>query len=362
VRGDFDWSNVEPSDGDWRFARHDRLVADLKQRGMEMQGTLCYTAQWASTGDRNSKDWLDWARAMPEMEPWLDYVKTTVKRYKGSVRYWEIWNEPDISFWKGTPGEYARLFNETSGTIREADPKAEILNGGLAMVRREPNPNFREAFLEQADTKNWDIRAYHDYHTFREMTERHPEHKALYQRSTLAELPVWINEGGSHTLVPDGERQQTIHLVKKLAAAPSFSEVSAYIWYQLNDLKPEGNDPEHRFGLCDYFFRPKPAYGAYQQLIRELAPRKYLARKDGGPAAQAGVGMQVYQGQGDHRLVIWQEGAKSSVPVLLTWSGKKTEVTAASDLMGNPLPVSRLQGRALVTIGNEPVYGRTWFR
>lgn len=355
VRGDFEWGSIEPAPGDWRFERQDRILADLKARHMEMQGILCYTVQWGSTGNRAASNWLVWARAMPEMGSWLEYVRATVKRYKGTVRYWEIWNEPDIGFWQDTTDNYVRLFNETAKAIREIDPAAVILNGGLAFAPNERNPKFREDFLARADKTNWNLRAYHDYHTFQQMTERYPEHRALYQRSTLTALPIWINEGGFHTLVRDGERQQAINLTKKLSSAPSFPGVTAYIWYNLNDIKPEGNDPEHRFGVVDYYFRPKPSYGAYQYLIRELASRKYLARPEDKTGLK-GVWMQLYQGRDDHRLVVWQEAAKGLVPVALKWAQPKTQVKSATDLMGNPVPVARWRGQTMVTIGNEPIY------
>lgn len=355
VRGDFSWHEIEPSRGEWRFAKYDRIVEDLKQRNIEMEAILCYTTQWASTGDRNAKNWLDWARAMPEMEPWLEYVKTTVKHFKDSVHYWEIWNEPDIGFWHDTPTNYVRLFNETASAIREVDSNATILNGGLALIYSDHNPTFRETFLEKADKTNWNIRAYHDYNTFQQMMDRYPEHKALYRRSTVATLPIWINEGGFHTLVPDGDRQQTINLVKKMAYGPSLPQVEAYIWYNLNDIKPEGNDPENRFGVVDYYFRPKPAYGAYQYLIHELASRKYIAAKDGVTIVK-GVWMQLYQGKESHQLVIWQEGAKALTPVMLKWLHQKNEVTTVTDLMGNPQSFVQLKGQVLITLGNEPIY------
>lgn len=355
VRGDFSWGEIQPSANEWRFAKFDRIVEDLKLRGIEMEAILCYTTQWASTGNRNAKNWLEWARAMPEMAPWLEYVKTTVKRYKGSVRFWEIWNEPDIGFWNDTAANYARLFNETSSAIHEVNPDALVLNGGLALIYSERNPTFRESFLGKADRTNWNIRAYHDYNTFRQMVERYPEHKTLYQRSPLKDLPIWINEGGFHTLVSDGDRHQAINLVKKMASGPALPQVSAYIWYNLNDIKPEGNDPEHRFGVVDYYFRPKPAYGAYQYLIHELAPRKYVPGNTSLATAK-GVWMQLYRGADTHQLVIWQEGAKALSPLTLKWSHQKTDVTGVTDLMGNPQPLARLKGQVLITVGNEPMY------
>lgn len=355
VRGDFTWNAIQPGPGEWQFGRFDRVVEDLKKRNIDVEGILCYTVQWASTGNRNSANWLDWAHAMPDLGLWLNYVRTTVGHYKDSVKYWEVWNEPDISFWLDTQENYVRLFDETSRAIHSANPKAVVLNGGLALARMGRNVNMPEYFIAHADRANWDIRAYHDYNTFQQMLARNREHLALYRQSPMGKNPVWINEGGHHTLVPDGDRQQAINLVKKMAAAPSLPGVSAYIWYNLNDIKPEGNDPENRFGLVDYYFRPKPAYGAYQNLIRELAPRRFVPRTGDGPK---GVWMFLYAGQDEHRLVLWQEGGKGAIPTLLHWPAGDAEVTGAFDMMGNDLPVVHLAGKTIVTISNEPIFLR----
>jgi xylan 1,4-beta-xylosidase len=39
---------------------------------------------------------------------------------------WEVWNEPDIGYWHGTPEEYDRLYDVTSAAIRGVLPDAKI--------------------------------------------------------------------------------------------------------------------------------------------------------------------------------------------------------------------------------------------
>lgn len=39
---------------------------------------------------------------------------------------WEVWNEPDIGYWHGTPEEYDHLYDVTSAAIRSALPDAKI--------------------------------------------------------------------------------------------------------------------------------------------------------------------------------------------------------------------------------------------
>ncbi len=39
---------------------------------------------------------------------------------------WEVWNEPDIGYWHGTPEEFDRLYDLSASAIRSALPKARI--------------------------------------------------------------------------------------------------------------------------------------------------------------------------------------------------------------------------------------------
>jgi xylan 1,4-beta-xylosidase len=39
---------------------------------------------------------------------------------------WEVWNEPDIDYWKGTPEEYFKLYDHTADAVLRAFPEARI--------------------------------------------------------------------------------------------------------------------------------------------------------------------------------------------------------------------------------------------
>ena len=63
-----------------------------------------------------------------DLSLWDNYLTRTVKRYKGKVKYWEIWNEPDISpVLKHKPELYFKLLKRNYKQIKEIDPKAEVI-------------------------------------------------------------------------------------------------------------------------------------------------------------------------------------------------------------------------------------------
>jgi len=56
-------------------------------------------------------------------------VKHCIQRYgKAEVAtwYWEVWNEPNISYWKGTPQEYYKLYDFAVDGVRRALPQARV--------------------------------------------------------------------------------------------------------------------------------------------------------------------------------------------------------------------------------------------
>ncbi len=74
-----------------------------------------------------------WAWPPRDHRRWHDLVAATVRhacaRYGAeTVRqwYWELWNEPDIFYWKGTPEEYCALYDVTAAAVTGVLPEAAV--------------------------------------------------------------------------------------------------------------------------------------------------------------------------------------------------------------------------------------------
>ncbi len=81
---------------------------------------------------------------------WGELVKTftahLVQRYGAAETrrwYWEVWNEPDIPYWHGTPQEYFKLYDYAVAGVRAALPDARV--GGPATTG--PGGKSGNAFL-----------------------------------------------------------------------------------------------------------------------------------------------------------------------------------------------------------------------
>lgn len=353
------WESTQPEEGQWRWQAADRVIDALAPLGIEIQPILAYSPRWASTGNTESRDWKDWNKAAPRLAPWHTYVRAVVGRYGDRARHWEIWNEPDISFWRSPTAQYTGLFDTTSALIREISPDARVLNGGFAMGSRQPNPDFLQEFISTADKAHWDVLAYHDYHTFSQFLARRARVDPLLA-ALRPGVPLWINEGGYHTLLAGGEREQALTLVKKIATAPARG-ITAYFWYNLHDDGTDPRNSEHHFGLTRHGGDPKPAWSAYQNLVRELGDARYLRSMSGG-SLPPGTWAHLYEfperkASVQHTLVLWQEGAARQTPVWIG-VGSETSVRGIVDIMGNPVPASLARNGAVFSLSGEPVYIR----
>jgi xylan 1,4-beta-xylosidase len=73
-----------------------------------------------------------WAMPPKDYDKWGGLVRALVEhsvaRYGASVRgwLWELWNEPDIFYWRGTPEQFYTLYDVTAAAVKAALPEAAV--------------------------------------------------------------------------------------------------------------------------------------------------------------------------------------------------------------------------------------------
>ena len=94
-----------------------------------------------------------WAYPPKDYDKWRElcfqWVKHCVERYGGdevAQWYWEVWNEADGSYWKGTPDEWRKLHDYAIDGVRRALPAARV---GGPHAANSSSRFFRD-FLEHA--------------------------------------------------------------------------------------------------------------------------------------------------------------------------------------------------------------------
>jgi xylan 1,4-beta-xylosidase len=80
-----------------------------------------------------------------------EWVKHSIARYgKAEVEswYWELWNEPNIGYWKGTTEEYIKMYDYVADAVKRALPTARIGGPEVTGPGWADAADFLKAFLD----------------------------------------------------------------------------------------------------------------------------------------------------------------------------------------------------------------------
>src|SRR5262245_5366172 len=91
------------------------------------------------------RDYARWAEVV------YQWVRHTVQKYgepEVASWYWEVWNEPDIGYWQGTPAEYHKLYDYTVDAVKRSAPTARVGGPHSTGPGAERAAQFLRAFLE----------------------------------------------------------------------------------------------------------------------------------------------------------------------------------------------------------------------
>jgi xylan 1,4-beta-xylosidase len=146
---------------DWRVT--DRIFDTYLQAGAKPFVEIGFMPQALSShpdpyrptwipGAANADYSIGWSYPPKDYGRWgelvYQWVKHSVERFgkeQAESWYWEVWNEPDISYWHGTAEEYDKLYDYAAVAVKRALPSARI--GGPASTG--PSGAKAAAFLRQ---------------------------------------------------------------------------------------------------------------------------------------------------------------------------------------------------------------------
>jgi len=351
-----DWGAVEPSPGQFAWQGADQELTGLdRQEGLTPLPILAYTAPWASSGP-------DGDRAYPptDLRHYARFVYESVARYKNDIKYWEVWNEPNIGFLAGTIPQYVDLLKTASIAARQADPECHILFGGMAGV----DLRFARRCYEYGAAPYFDVMACHPYQwgrTFNDgwFADKLTNLQALMRECDSRRKPIWLTEIGWSTAEGVSNDDQARLLVQSFVTALSLTDlnVAKVFWFCVKDWGGPGH------GLFADDGSPKPAFGAYRTMTQELEGRMCLGRAKTGEVRCYVFSPQ--QGDTTGRLVFWApalEPMDFELPLaqgplsLVTLQGEVAALqpAAALKLRADPAPsYVRLPASALAAIPLE---------
>src|SRR5206468_3560442 len=134
VREEFTASILHAGTSDpYRWSVYDRTVNRERRAGLNVLGLIDYNNSWRYS-DHGT---MPHGGMRQLISDFARYARDVARHFRGRIRYWEIWNEPDLeAFWHPTPNasDYAALVTAASSAIKQVDRHAKIVLAGTSGV------------------------------------------------------------------------------------------------------------------------------------------------------------------------------------------------------------------------------------
>ena len=228
IRAWWGWGMAEKTPGQFDWSEFDRQLEAVQRAKMEIMPILLryypqYEQPWAGKVDEIQQPPYD-------LDRWANFVETTVRRYRGRVKAWEVWNEPQYTM---DARFYADLLKATHARIRMADPNALVI--GLAGVHLD---YVRDVFAA-GGAQCMDVLSHHSYsrlnRPWRQMASLSEGTESLVKQYG-GPSRVWHTEqgtgadGAGYVYLSESEDQCAVNLVQSYLSALA-TGVEKFFWF-----------------------------------------------------------------------------------------------------------------------------------
>lgn len=243
-----EWSHLEPKNNHFEWSRLDELVAAAA--GREIVLVLGHPPEWAAAPGGVEPLQAAWMLPRSNRPPrnqadWTNYVKAVAKRYRGKIKYYQIWNEPaDKRFYYGSWTKLSWLCVTATAAIKSVDPSARVVSPPL-QPRRQAGWNGRgqeilAAF--RADKWPFDIVSAHIYPQIGEGPSAWKADLLKVRKATaIAYRPLWVTETNFNLVGPGNPLELGVQEAYKQAVRRicERENVRRVFWYGYGHSQPE---------------------------------------------------------------------------------------------------------------------------
>lgn len=309
VRMDLSWSRTEPAPGQYDFSSYDRLMASLEAHGIRALLILDYANKHYDQGlspcsDEGRAAFARWAAA-------------AVGRFRARGILWEMYNEPNIRFWKPEPNveNYVKLALAVGRAIRAVAPEEMYIGPATSRI----DMKFLESCFRGGLLEHWCAVSVHPYRQQGPETAA-AEYAALRRlidryAPTGKRIPILSGEWGYSAAWKTFDPQRQGKMLPRQWLVNLANDVPVSIWYDWHDDGRDPAEPEHHFGTVlnpyyagrDPVYDPKPAYLAAKTLTRLLEGFRYNKRLAVGTAEEH---VLLFTRGADVRLAAWTTAAE----------------------------------------------------
>jgi hypothetical protein len=288
VRIDFVWAYVQPGPDIWDWSVYDAITAAAQARGIQVFASLAYTPGWATDGP-------DLTGVPADPQRWTEFCRRAAQRYRGSIRYWGLWNEPNLpKFWSGNRRQYLDvILKPGADAIHAGNPDALVGGPELAHLTSGDADWYywlRDAIQEAGGKLDFVTHHLYDSSGNGDVTEKltgstlfgsRPEfwgsvspslREVLKETGWYPGRPVWLTETGWESREVGESRQATYTaglLTDWYTGASGRGWISKLFLYELKD-GTAADSPS--WGLIRPDRTNKPAFDAYRAFIAAHQP------------------------------------------------------------------------------------------
>lgn len=361
VRMDFHWAGTERAKGQYNFDAYDELTDNLLKRGLRPLYILDYSNRLyeEESVDKRGRKRINAPTKDETFEAFAAWAKASAEHFKGKGILWEIWNEPNISFWHPEPNvdNYIRLAQVTCKAIRKADPEALIVAPGTSRIPMD----FLEKVFASGLLSDLDGVTVHPYRHGKAPETVEPEYQHLrklidqYAPEARKGLPILSGEWGYTTAEENNGSplDEQAQFIVRQQLANMLWHVPVSIWYDWINDGPDPKEHEHNFGIVNRDLSPKPSYMALKVMTTQLDGYRIAQRLDTGDGR-------------DFVLVMTKDGAATKVAAWTMQEDRSVTIQAplgegalqATGMLGEVAndAVSREGGKVTMKLTKSPMY------
>lgn len=209
----------------------------------------------------------------------VNFAREAVERYKGKQIIWEIWNEPNIEFWKPKTNvnDYAKLAIDTTSVIKSIDKSAFVIAPALSQF----DYSYLNSLGKLGLFKYIDAVSIHpykrgnpetvidDYKKIKELVNQYPHNNNINIVSSEWGYPT--------TWKGINDMKQAQYCIREYLTN-IMCNVNISIWYDWVDDGNDKNNMEHTFGTVYKDLTPKPTYYAIKTMNESINGYRYVKR------------------------------------------------------------------------------------
>ncbi len=287
LRFDISWDIVQrdgPGKFDWSV--FDRIVKATNSHHIKVLPNLVFTPKWA-----RQPACADTFKCAPkDPAQFANFTAETARHFSPmGVEAWEIWSEPNIyGQWMPAPSVdlYTDLLKQCYIRIKQVDPKATVLNGGIAPAANSKltiDPQdflkgmYRDGARDYMDAVNYHPYSYPalpsntaNWNSWSKMGDLPDSIRSIMIDNGDGAKKIWATEFGAPTSGPAAfaaEDLQTYEIedaIHQLARKPWLATLFIHTY---KDSGTSKSNIENFFGVLRFDGSRKPAYYALKKLL-----------------------------------------------------------------------------------------------